>query len=168
MYEIVYWLIILFLCAIICWLSIDWVTFLFVRRIYEIVYHVLFFFSHHAHSVLMIDIDHFRRINKRYGHSIGDKALRAVARIIKREAGSRAFRFGGDEFVILLPFSNRKEASRVALKLIRNMQEKIIFAENKKERITISVGIGENEEKALIAIKLAKEAGRNTIHTGPE
>ncbi|SDJ65058.1 GGDEF domain-containing protein [Microbulbifer yueqingensis] len=63
-------------------------------------------------SIAVVDIDHFKKLNDRYGHQVGDQALRMVAGKIARYGGGRAFRYGGEEFVLVFRGRNRERAER--------------------------------------------------------
>ena len=72
-------------------------------------------------SIAVIDIDHFKKLNDRHGHQVGDEALRMVAGRIARFGGGRAFRYGGEEFVVVMRGSDRERAERS----LEFMREKI-------------------------------------------
>ena len=72
-------------------------------------------------SIAVIDIDHFKKLNDRHGHQVGDQALRMVAGKIARFGGGRAFRYGGEEFVVVLRGADRERAERS----LERMREKI-------------------------------------------
>ena len=129
-------------------------------------------------SALMIDIDHFKRLNDRCGHPVGDAALREVAEALKgavRNVDTVA-RVGGEEFVVLLPRAGLAVAERVAEKL-RSRIESAVFptgellaSPDAPERLTVSVGVAELTagddgdrllERADQALYLAKQQGRN-------
>ena len=73
------------------------------------------------YSIAVIDIDHFKKLNDRHGHQVGDQALRMVAGKIARFGGGRAFRYGGEEFVVVLRGADRERAERS----LERMREKI-------------------------------------------
>jgi len=122
-------------------------------------------------SILLIDIDHFKRINDTYGHKEGDKVLVQFVKLMQsqlRETDTFA-RWGGEEFVILIPSIDKKHAIVVAEKLRRNT-EKFTFSKN--YTITCSIGISEVEKnddtdtlfnRADSALYYAKEHGRNSV-----
>lgn len=93
-------------------------------------------------SVLMIDVDHFKRYNDAYGHLAGDDVLKQVARVIQ-EGSTRstdlAARFGGEEFVVILTGVPQEGASRVAERLVQGVRDLNIAHGN--DRVTISVGV---------------------------
>ena len=127
----------------------DGLTGLWVRRVYQFVYPLV---VKTRGWVVLIDLDNLTAINNRDGHPAGDVALRTVAQIIRRFGGLLSFRFGGDEFALLLPFVSEAEAETVA--------EKICAASKK---YTVSIGIGRWEHEADVALYHAKKGGRNRV-----
>ena len=127
----------------------DGLTGLWVRRVYQLFYPLVL---KTRGWVVLIDLDGLKTINDRDGHLAGDVALRTVARIVRRFGGLLSFRFGGDEFALLLPFVSGAEAEAVA--------EKICAASKK---YTVSIGIGRWEQEADAALYQAKRAGRNRV-----
>ncbi|MCD6356693.1 MAG: diguanylate cyclase [Anaerolineaceae bacterium] len=128
-----------------------------------------------ALSLVMIDIDYFKRVNDSLGHLSGDQLLQSVAEICKKllRQSDNMFRYGGEEFMIILPETNRDEAVSVANR-IRTLIEGTDFVTYKgKVNITISMGVSEygkdftspnmfidSVDKALY---LAKQSGRNRV-----
>ena len=127
----------------------DGLTGLWVRRVYQLFYPLVL---KTRGWVVLIDLDGLKTINDRDGHLAGDVALRTVARIVRRFGGLLSFRFGGDEFALLLPFVSGAEAEAVA--------EKICAASKK---YTVSIGIGRWEQEADAALYQAKRAGGNRV-----
>ncbi len=124
-------------------------------------------------SVLLLDIDHFKNINDSYGHSLGDEVLQGVARILKDNTRSSDIvgRWGGEEFLIILPETSITMAGRLAEKL-----RAILAAEPFPEvdQVTASFGVAEAEteiegsarqlvQKVDVALYQAKEQGRNQV-----
>ena len=129
----------LFLLAV---FMIDGVTFLWVRRLYELFYHI----SRKTHGmVILCDLDGFKSVNDTHGHHTGDRILRQVAWILLTESRLRAFRYGGDEFSILLPFSSEEKARELVKRIQRRMCQNPLLA---KHGVVISCGIGRNEQEA--------------------
>lgn len=125
-----------------------------------------------ALSVIMFDIDHFKQVNDRYGHMIGDEVLKELALVISKILRSADVfaRFGGEEFLIVLPNTGREEAKVVAEK-IRRLVESTRFS-GLNETLTISLGVAQLEAgmdiEALLKaadekLYAAKEAGRNRV-----
>jgi diguanylate cyclase (GGDEF)-like protein len=132
-------------------------------------------------AVALVDIDHFKVVNDTYGHLIGDKALRAVTDALQSQLRGYdlAGRFGGEEFVVLLPQAREQDALNVAERLRSHIAGLSIPVDDGDEsagcvRLTISVGVaslnGETREltdllaAADAALYHAKETGRNKTH----
>ena len=147
--EIFHWVLHGILLLILVSFMRDGLTGLWVRRVYQLFYPLVL---KTRGWVVLIDLDGLKTINDRDGHLAGDVALRTVARIVRRFGGLLSFRFGGDEFALLLPFVSGAEAEAVA--------EKICAASKK---YTISIGIGRWEQEADAALYQAKRAGRNRV-----
>lgn len=125
-------------------------------------------------SVVMFDVDHFKKINDSYGHDIGDAVLKSVATIVEETIREYdyAFRMGGDEFLLLLPETDEKQALLLAER-IRNKIETHKLEKNTKILITASFGIAQYTSKdrsienitrrADEALYQAKSAGRNRV-----
>jgi diguanylate cyclase (GGDEF)-like protein len=128
-------------------------------------------------SLLMIDIDHFKRVNDTHGHLTGDVVLRDLASLIRGRIRQDEFfaRYGGEEFVIVLPETAFKGAMELAEVVRRMVQEHRIDFEGQSIRVTISIGVATYDgtvhgspEDLLKAADLnlyaAKSRGRNCIH----
>ncbi len=141
-------------------------------------------------SVLLIDIDHFKRVNDTYGHLVGDQALTAVARCLSSQArvGDTVARLGGEEFVLLLPGASPEQAARRAETIRQACADLVLRAAGAEPLpdgsgsrvlppITISIGIsampdhGKDAESLLAAadrgLYAAKAAGRNRVVLAP-
>jgi diguanylate cyclase (GGDEF)-like protein len=125
-------------------------------------------------SLLMLDIDHFKNINDSHGHSAGDDVLKAVAASIKGQLRNvdMVFRFGGEEFLILLSNTGREAAALVGERLRFAAQAKDFLADGKLIELTVSLGCstllpGESAESLLrradSALYVAKREGRNRL-----
>jgi diguanylate cyclase len=130
-------------------------------------------------SLLVVDIDHFKKFNDTYGHIVGDEVLKTVARKVKEVVRGRDFlaRFGGEEFVVILPQTPLSGAKTVA----ENIRDyfyrtglKIVSSSKKLGKVTVSIGAaqyksGEAVEKFIgrsdQALYFAKNAGRNRVAT---
>jgi diguanylate cyclase (GGDEF)-like protein/PAS domain S-box-containing protein len=120
-------------------------------------------------SLMLIDIDHFKELNDTEGHQVGDQVLRSLGQVIKvciRKDIDSGFRYGGDEFAIILPDTDKKQA-RVAAERISKQ-----FGAFKFGRVSLSIGIagaiaGEDEKtivkRADEALYTSKREGRNRI-----
>jgi diguanylate cyclase (GGDEF)-like protein len=128
---------------------------------------------------IMTDIDFFKSVNDTYGHATGDLVLKTVSRVIKHQLRDYdiAGRYGGEEFVILLPYTKLEEAQMVAERLrkaveAKNIDISKIHTDKTDIKVTISLGVAEYKvgdyEKTLIrnadkALYEAKETGRNKV-----
>jgi diguanylate cyclase (GGDEF)-like protein len=134
---------------------------------------------------LIIDIDKFKNYNDTYGHQQGDTALKTFAEVSSRSLlrpSDFIARWGGEEFVVLLPNVNTDGAAEVAERIRKNIEAAVIPAENGTEtKITVSIGInsrnpcpgtpvGDFIKEADRALYKAKESGRNRfiIYGGAE
>jgi diguanylate cyclase (GGDEF)-like protein len=130
-----------------------------------------------ALSLIMIDIDHFKAFNDRYGHGTGDECLRSVANVIRRSltrATDFAARYGGEEFVVLLPATTREGTRVVAERIRRGVAGLPVVAASASARVTVSLGLvtvppRRSVDSAVVlaaadrALYAAKAAGRNCI-----
>jgi len=127
-------------------------------------------------SMIICDIDFFKKINDNFGHKVGDLALKKLAELLKERLRKNDFiyRYGGEEFVIILPHTDIKGAL-IAGEGVRSYIDKSVFSyKDQKIPLTISAGIssfkkgcdGSNVfEKADEALYLAKKSGRNKVKT---
>lgn len=94
-------------------------------------------------SLIFLDIDHFKEVNDKYGHQAGDEVLRAVARILKETVREYDIpgRFGGEEFMIVMPDTKAVEAFAVARRIKRNLGLTPLKIGNRKLKLTSSFGI---------------------------
>jgi diguanylate cyclase (GGDEF)-like protein len=124
-------------------------------------------------SLLMIDLDHFKRLNDTYGHTAGDIALQAAAEEIRGQVrgGDLAARYGGEEFAIILPDTDGPAAFRMAERLRKALADRLIKVGDEQLKITASCGVsgtdlGYATPEELIhsadeALYASKETGRN-------
>ncbi len=108
----------------------------------------------HSLSLLMVDIDHFKRYNDHYGHVAGDECLRRVARVLLRcvrRAGELLARYGGEEFVLLLPNADIAHAEDMARRCIEGIQREAIAhaASPTAPQVSFSIGIAQTIPSAL-------------------
>ncbi|WP_191905909.1 GGDEF domain-containing protein [Nitrincola iocasae] len=129
---------------------------------------------HHPIAVLMIDIDHFKRLNDTYGHQLGDECLKEMARIFQQytqRPGELAARFGGEEFTLIFPETTVEEALQIAETLHVECR-KIALLPDKSVSLSVSIGIAcfrigvtDSADRLLKhadqALYEAKSAGRN-------
>jgi diguanylate cyclase (GGDEF)-like protein len=132
-------------------------------------------------SLLMMDIDHFKRLNDTWGHGLGDRCLRAIGGVLLTVTGAddRVIRMGGEEFAVILPNHDLESAARIGERL-RATVEGLRLAENDDTAsFTVSIGVGpwvaaepawsEMLRRADVALYRAKREGRNrvVIYTPP-
>lgn len=128
-------------------------------------------------SLMVCDVDLFKRINDTYGHLAGDKVLKIIAKSLQKNLRSSDFiaRFGGEEFVALMPETSTDEALIVAEKLRKKIEESPFNFKKEPVQITVSFGISEIVEGESIdevfnradkALYKAKESGRNQVQIG--
>ncbi|MBT3204467.1 MAG: GGDEF domain-containing protein [Gammaproteobacteria bacterium] len=130
----------------------------------------------HELSVFFLDIDHFKSINDQYGHHVGDIVLGSLARIMKREVRKSDIvaRFGGEEFVVLLPETSLDKARELAERLCTSVElETIKFEDEGEVNLTVSIGVATFPAHGLTWPKLldiadasmykAKKGGRNQV-----
>ncbi len=128
-------------------------------------------------SCLMLDIDHFKKINDHYGHMVGEVILKEVSRTIKDSIRQIDLvgRYGGEEFSVFLAETGEEEARVVAERIRSSIENKRIRAYDEELRVTISIGISVFPEHALDnpallskaddALYQAKNSGRNRVCT---
>jgi len=127
-------------------------------------------------SVVIGDLDHFKQVNDAFGHSIGDEVLRAVGERMRQDLRTEdlAVRWGGEEFLLMLPSTNLDQAVQVADKLRRAIAERPIGCNGREVPVTISLGAAELEKdeeleelirRADDAMYRAKTEGRNRVCT---
>ena len=127
-------------------------------------------------SVLMIDLDHFKRINDTYGHTVGDQVLQMFGNDCRQFIRGQDIlaRFGGEEFVIMLPKVGLMQAYQIAERLRAEIEEKILYIAEYSIQITISIGVAciipdansqvtDLIERADKAVYQAKQNGRNRV-----
>jgi len=146
------------------------------------------------YAVGMVDVDHFKQFNDRYGHDVGDQVLRMVASKLERvSGGGKAFRYGGEEFAVVFPGQSAKDVTPHLDSLRREVQASCFVlrgADRPKKKpdtlkaqsgprkavlVTVSIGVAEREERkrkpdqvikaADQALYRAKDAGRNRVTT---
>jgi len=127
------------------------------------------------YSLLMLDIDHFKRINDKYGHATGDVAIQTITQSCKSALRSHDIvaRIGGEEFCVLLPYTNNKVAFTVAEKLREIVANTKIAVASDDITMTISIGVSQVDKadtdytaivkRADKNMYKAKEAGRNKV-----
>ncbi|MDF2369732.1 MAG: diguanylate cyclase [Rhizobiaceae bacterium] len=132
-------------------------------------------------SLLMVDVDFFKRVNDNFGHQTGDRLLQTIAQTLKAEIrpGDVLARYGGEEFVVILPNTSENSAMAIAERLRRTIAQTSIQSANGVEiSVTTSIGCasraphtvtaGSTLEAADAALFRAKKAGRNRVVSAAE
>jgi len=128
-------------------------------------------------SLLLLDIDHFKVLNDTYGHQAGDLALRKVAGVVRQmiRKSDVCARFGGEEFAVILPFTDEAGARLVAERMRSGVDDLVMDWEGTRLRVAVSVGgvtvAGSDTAQTAVtvvraadeALYRAKEEGRNRI-----
>ena len=128
-------------------------------------------------SIVCCDIDFFKKVNDQYGHSVGDKVLVAFAHCIKKELRAEidwVVRYGGEEFIVVLPETSLKSAIDVAQRMCDSVKEKmeVLLASGETLKITASFGVAQKNskddldsfvERADQCLYIAKSGGRNQV-----
>jgi diguanylate cyclase (GGDEF)-like protein len=133
------------------------------------------FQSPHA-ALLLFDIDHFKRINDEYGHDIGDQVLQGLCKVCKDNLREKDLfaRFGGEEFIILLPDTNIGKAQQIAERLCRIISITPLITSQGEMTTTISIGVSSFSSLNQVSIEMllvqadkamyrSKQAGRNRV-----
>jgi len=132
----------------------------------------------HPLTLLMLDLDNFKQYNDAFGHLSGDRVLAETGNIIRRSIRSTdsAYRYGGEEFAVILPESGGQEALYFAERIRKSFESEALFAHKKDGlRVTVSIGVAqyvpEEEISAFIQradenMYAAKNAGKNRICDG--
>jgi diguanylate cyclase (GGDEF)-like protein len=126
-------------------------------------------------SAMMLDIDEFKRVNDTYGHVIGDQVLQRVADCCRKELRGVDVigRYGGDEFVALLPETGLSAACQVAERLRKTIAERVLDTKTGRVTVTVSLGVAVLDDEHLTpeslldradkALYIAKQNGRNRV-----
>jgi diguanylate cyclase (GGDEF)-like protein len=111
-------------------------------------------------SLVMLDLDHFKDYNDRFGHIAGDIVLRHLAKILTKEAapGNLIARYGGEEFCLLLPRTDKEQAHGLAERVRRKIAGHIITLRRIKTGITASLGVAALPQDARTRIELIRKA----------
>jgi len=152
------------------------------RHLYELAYHEFDIAVRYQKplSAIMFDIDHFKEINDTFGHTVGDRMLQRVteAACVELRSADVIGRYGGEEFVIILPMTNAQDALSLAERIRMGVAAIRLPTEKGDASVTLSIGIAEmihgaqtgtaedlirRADKAMYA---AKDAGRNRIEVG--
>ena len=130
-------------------------------------------------SVMMLDVDYFKRVNDQYGHLLGDEVLRQLAILVRQNIRQQDYfaRYGGEEFCILLPGTSAPEAVLLAERLRQACGAAPVRAGTVDVDSTISIGVADSAQAGLDCARLiaaadhalyqAKQAGRNQVQCAP-
>lgn len=131
--------------------------------------------SSHPFSVLLIDIDNFKKVNDTYGHSAGDHILCELSTLLRKTVQKRdtVARWGGEEFLVLLPETSLEDALKIAERLRQQVEKSRYIFKRKIHQVTISIGVSQYQqgihvEKVLLSqadkmLYVAKNNGRNRV-----
>lgn len=125
-------------------------------------------------SVLLLDIDHFKKVNDNHGHSIGDLVLKTVSNMLRAKLAPQDIlcRWGGEEFLMLVPQMDLSRAAELAEEFRRLIADRELKVNGAHIGITVSIGVAEHQahesaedliKRADLALYQAKEAGRNQV-----
>jgi diguanylate cyclase len=126
-------------------------------------------------SLIMADVDHFKKFNNTYGHQAGDEVLRGVAKLLRRKMREMDLvaRYGGEEFAVILPGTNHSDACRATLRACEAIEKSHFHYDGKELQVTVSFGVaeakGSRDGAALVAradtaLYAAKENGRHCAY----
>lgn len=126
---------------------------------------------HNALSVLMVDIDHFKRINDQYGHDVGDLALKEVTRVCLRSVRNvdTLGRLGGEEFAVIMPQSDMEQAITAAERICQTVREMTINAAGQCVELTVSIGVAalnRSDNRIELILKSADQALYHAKNSG--
>ena len=126
-------------------------------------------------SAVLLDVDHFKRFNDQHGHQVGDEVLRGIAGVLQqtKRGMDMATRYGGEEFVIILPSTSLEDARQAGERFRRAIEKAIFRSDGKELTVTASVGVAQfmpSEQPTIMlrradqALYASKAAGRNCTH----
>lgn len=128
-------------------------------------------------SLIIFDLDHFKKLNDNYGHDAGDYVLKEMSKVIRGNGvreGDIFARYGGEEFVILLPKTNIKQGFEIAERLRKLVEEHHFIYEGKRLPVSASIGVADYRQgvnsgtdlfkRADSAVYKSKEGGRNQVN----
>jgi diguanylate cyclase (GGDEF)-like protein/PAS domain S-box-containing protein len=131
--------------------------------------------SNENYALLILDIDHFKKVNDNYGHHVGDAVLKEVAKTCQSSLRRHdtVARVGGEEFCIILPYISSDNASKIAEKLREKIMHSVVQSDDNRISVTVSIGVAEVEradtnsseamKRADNKLYEAKKAGRNRV-----
>jgi len=157
---------------------IDVLTLLPNRRAFDEqlqVVHSLFERHGVMYSLVLFDLDRFKAFNDTHGHAAGDSVMQTVGKILQTQwrASDRAFRYGGEEFVLVCQATDARGALIVAERICRRIEASVVCVEGKELKVTTSAGVAQIQagmstrwllEQADMALYIAKQEGRNRAY----
>lgn len=126
-------------------------------------------------ALVMLDLDHFKQLNDQFGHQTGDKVIEMVAKHLLRQSRRTdiLFRYGGEEFLVILPNTTAAQAGHLAENWRVHVEQAVVFAKHQPVTVTLSAGVAVYPEHGTTAFNLiqaaddalyqAKAAGRNQV-----
>jgi diguanylate cyclase (GGDEF)-like protein len=160
----------------------DPLTGMLTRRVLEEIYlkiSELSILTGEPFGVAFIDIDNFKRINDIYGHPVGDKVLKKLSRIIQKSLrkSDYIFRYGGEEFLVIIPATNEKTFEKTLEKIRKNVEKEKIKVNADKVSFTVSIGgvivksadllpLSQIIKEADRLMYRAKKSGKNKVVVG--
>lgn len=130
-------------------------------------------------TFLLMDVDHFKQINDRYGHDLGDRVLGAVSQVLREQMREQDFigRWGGEEFLAILPATDIEQAAATAERIRLKIEQLVVAVDGKKISVTLSIGISQYRSEELLSSAIAradealykgKAGGRNRVELAPD
>ncbi|MDJ0879661.1 MAG: GGDEF domain-containing protein [Halieaceae bacterium] len=123
-------------------------------------------------SLIIADVDHFKHFNDNHGHIAGDQALKVVADQLQsrfRRSSDSVGRWGGEEFAVILPFTDPEQAERLANEVREEIASQVIFDSGReRDRVTITMGVGSIKDRRRIDVRELLELADNALYTGKE
>jgi diguanylate cyclase (GGDEF)-like protein len=115
----------------------------------------------HPLSLIILDVDNFKKINDTHGHLFGDEVLKKIAQMLRENARETDFiaRYGGDEFVIILPETNKESAFKLAERILERLNKSTIIKDTSLE-LSVSIGVASYPEDAITPEELIKSADK--------
>ncbi len=119
-------------------------------------------YSKMTFSLILIDLDDFKYVNDNYGHHVGDLVLAKVAKVLRTNMRAKDIvgRWGGDEFVAILPNTDLENAKKVVERLKSKLEKMEILAEGRRFKVSISAGVVQCGENFQSWLDMIKEADR--------
>ena len=118
-------------------------------------------------AVLLLDIDHFKKMNDTYGHPAGDQVLRTLAQILRTTARKTDIvaRYGGEEFVVILPDTDERRGGELAARIRKAVRGHAFMVDGQQIRVTISIGVACHPDDARVKSELIDCADKALYHS---